>query len=238
MKPRERIVAGISNFFEQKLEIAYKSETIKRDQMLDFGIDDIPNNKEYRVGFARKPIGPIYHSAIAFTPLDEKHTGPKKYLILGRQSKFFLKNKDNSGLPALMSKLYPSNFIETKIDNENNYDFFTFSPFQIEMSEAVVKGSEIKAAAKRVNDEVCKAQYYDAFRSNCYSASINLLNELIDEVDDTRPSFNSNQDLKALYKLMEDASKDNLSIGVANNGTTRDAISESKETLIKRGLKK
>lgn len=233
---------------------------IAPDDMLHIkDLDSLDDNTIYHLGFTRKICTGtgITHGSLAFR---DKETG--KFLIVGRQNDQFLKI-DPESQPFSATFNWGSfawwtiknvvdyhsywNFTVTKMDNEWKYDFFPGTPFNAEMSEVSLTGAEIKAMVKAIDENICKAQCYDAIHSNCYSSVFFGLTTAFKMIaarkyreDDETNILKQNKDLKRIFTLIGLAMQDNhkAGFGSINNSVVNQSIQDTIDILESRGLLK
>lgn len=90
----------------------------------------------------------------------------------------------------------------------------------------IVSGAEIKSILKTTEEKVCKAQHCDLYSSNCYTASVYALGQLITTIN-ARPDVPEeikSSDIAKVTHVLKGATTDNLARGVSNNLLIRSSI--------------
>lgn len=90
----------------------------------------------------------------------------------------------------------------------------------------IVSGAEIKNILKTTEEKVCKTQHCDLYSSNCYTASVYALGQLITTIHKRTgvPEEKKSSDIAKVTHVLMGASLDNLARGVSNNLLIRSSI--------------
>lgn len=231
-------IAGYINFFYLFKNVNSKNKlafypSIALEKMMDVSPKRLDESSVFKVGFAAKVgfynlsrFSPITHTALAF--YNEKEN---KWLILGRQSLSYNKVSFYKSSSDSFFSLF-----STKVDNENNYDFFAESPFKVSLSTVELTGKEIMEIIKKTNKEICK-QFLTFYNSNCNSASVYMLAEIIKLLHSNNgKKEQADIDISMLYEVLKEAATQNFALGIANNYLVRKAIEEVHQILQARVL--
>ncbi len=221
---------------------------ISRQQMMFDDIRDIDDTQLFQIGFTRKYCSytSITHASLAFRCVE---TG--NFLIVGRQNTQFLKPNRNDEEISFVWWVasYMLNFKtlwyfpKTYMDNEIKFEFFPGTPFDAEITEATMSGAEVKVLISKINEQICRGQYYDVVHSNCYSAvvfglaqAILMLNSKFN--DETGDLVAIKTDLTALFILLCKTLQDNhrIGAGTVNNSLVNRAVKKTMEILTERNI--
>lgn len=105
-----------------------------------------------------------------------------------------------------------------------------------EPGAVILSGVELKAVFDETNKKICHVQHCDLYRSNCYTASIFALAQVIKEID-KRPRNEENDRLIVNASMvLAHAASENLGRGVANNSVVRAQLKDVLNIQVKRGL--
>ena len=89
----------------------------------------------------------------------------------------------------------------------------------------LLKGSEIKAALKKTDTDICYQQHCGLINSNCYSASLYATAEMIQIIHARKDdAVRNNEDILKLSSFLTEAAFDNLGQGVHHNALVRKHI--------------
>ncbi len=221
---------------------------ISRDQMKTYEVNEIDDGEIFQIGFTRKDCSytTITHLSMAFKSVE---TG--EFLIVGRQNNQFLKPNRNDAEISFVWWVasYMLNFKtlyyfpKTHMDNEMKFEFFPGTSFNAEMTEATLTGAEIKGLIKKINEQICSGQYYDAFRSNCYSAVVYGLAQTIVHLnnkfkDETGDLVTIRADITSLFILLCKTLQDNhrMGAGTVNNSIVNSSVQKAIEILRERNI--
>ncbi len=215
-----------------------QSELSKRDiadNYLDNGIDD---DALFDLGFSRRfnypefgvatkfglPRVDIAHSSIYLQPINQYQQAIDRPFTIGRLPPFFQKI-------GRVNK----NIIATEMANESHYWFLSWRPFEvvfpIKESRIIVYGHEIKSAIILINKYVCERQIGDMVHSNCYSASMSILSELVCIIAaSNRTPEQKEMSMHGLFGLIHRYSVNHYGIGVVNNSIVLAFIQKAIDT--------
>jgi len=89
----------------------------------------------------------------------------------------------------------------------------------------VLTGKEIKEVIANTNATICEKQHCNLYSSNCYSASVFAMGEIV-KILDARPPTNGDQtkDIAKVADVISDVALDNGARGVSNNSVVRHQI--------------
>lgn len=208
-----------------------KEQIVDRSSIDKLNLNAFIDDKRYNIGVARLNLIAVFHSGIAFKPVDGN-----SWIVFARQKPIFYRNNSLYKRFILFPKI-----MQSSVDNEGDYWFFDFfKKYNIEAlpNEVSLKGVEIKDLIKLVNDTICNTQYCDLLFSNCYSASTFILANVIKTID-KRTDVSEDDKIKSLkivYQSLIRLITDNLSQGVTNNSLVRNTVLEAEKILIDKNL--
>ena len=101
----------------------------------------------------------------------------------------------------------------------------------------MVTGAEIKAAFAKAEEKICQQQLCDMAKSNCCTAAVEAICNLIKEVNKRENSPAKAETLLNLNVLLYYASHANFSQGISNNKVVSESIKTTLELVKKSNVK-
>lgn len=97
----------------------------------------------------------------------------------------------------------------------------------------IMTGAELKEVFKSTNENICEAQHCNMATSNCYSASVFALGEIVSLISEhhDRDKNKKSQDLEKVMDTIRVAIQDNFACGVFNNQVVLKKIREAKSIV-------
>ncbi|MDF1645552.1 MAG: hypothetical protein P1U61_01025 [Legionellaceae bacterium] len=99
----------------------------------------------------------------------------------------------------------------------------------------IMTGSEVRDVMKKTDDYICGRQHCTLVQSNCYTASVYAMGQMIETIDARSgdPSEHS-ADIQKVSDVMTSAAFENFGRGISNNGELSDFLTEEVTPIIKK----